>query len=120
MLEIIFIRHGQVESNCRGAYIGSTNKPMTVFGINQIKETAEKLKGVTVELSAKAGENGKLFGSVTAQDVANALKMQHHIVIEKKKFSIPDGIKHIGITEVEVKVYPSITAKIKVNVTAEG
>lgn len=46
--------------------------------------------------------------------------MQHHVVIEKKKFSIPDGIKHTGITEVEVKVYPSITAKIKVNVTAEG
>lgn len=46
MLEIIFIRHGQVESNWRGAYIGSTNKPMTVLGINQIKETAEKLKDI--------------------------------------------------------------------------
>lgn len=84
------------------------------------KETAEKINGVTVSLTAKAGENGKLFGSITAADVAEALKMQHHVVIEKKKFSIPDGIKHTGITEVEVKVYPSITAKIKVNVTAEG
>lgn len=84
------------------------------------KETAEKINGVTVALTAKAGENGKLFGSITAADVAEALKMQHHVVIEKKKFSIPDGIKHTGITEVEVKVYPSITAKIKVNVTAEG
>ena len=84
------------------------------------KETAEKIKGVTVSLTAKAGENGKLFGSITAADVAEALKMQHHVVIEKKKFSIPDGIKHTGITEVEVKVYPSITAKIKDNVTAEG
>lgn len=84
------------------------------------KETAAKIEGVTVSLTAKAGENGKLFGSVTASDVAEALKMQHHVVIEKKKFSLPDGIKHTGITEVEVKVYPSITAKIKVNVTAAG
>lgn len=82
------------------------------------KQTADKINGVTVELSAKAGDNGKLFGSITAADVAEALKMQHHVVIEKKKFSIPDGIKHTGVTEVDVKIYPSISAKIKVNVTA--
>ncbi len=86
--------------------------------IANAEETSKKIEGVTVELSAKAGENGKLFGSITAQDVAEALKMQHHVVIDKKKFLLPDGIKHTGITEVEVKIYPSISAKIKVNVTS--
>lgn len=86
--------------------------------VAEAKQTADKINGVTVELSAKAGDNGKLFGSITAADVAEALKMQHHVVIEKKKFSIPDGIKHTGVTEVDVKIYPSISAKIKVNVTA--
>lgn len=86
--------------------------------IAEAKALAEKINGVTVELSAKAGENGKLFGSITAADVADGLKMQHHVVIDKKKFALADGIKHTGVTEVEVKVYPAISAKINVNVTA--
>lgn len=49
MPEIIFIRHGQEESNLKGAYIGSTNKPMTMLGINQIKDTAERLSGIPFE-----------------------------------------------------------------------
>ena len=80
------------------------------------KELAEKISGVTVKLSAKAGDNGKLFGSITASDVAEGLKMQHHVVIDKKKFNLPDGIKHTGVTEVEVKIYPGISSKIKVDV----
>lgn len=83
------------------------------------KETAKKLDGKTVKMQAKAGENGKLFGSITAQSVADAIKMQLHVVIDKRKISVPDGIKNIGVTEVEIKVYPEITAKIKVDVTEE-
>ncbi|MDP4133516.1 MAG: 50S ribosomal protein L9 [Bacillota bacterium] len=80
------------------------------------KEMAAKVEGIIVELSAKAGDSGKLFGSITAADVAQGLKMQHHIVIDKKKIVLPEGIKHTGITEVEVKIYPEISSKIKVNV----
>ena len=84
--------------------------------IANAKELSEKIKGVVVELSAKAGENGKLFGSITAADVAEGLKMQHHVVIDKKKFNLSDGIKHTGITEVEIKIYPGISSTIKVDV----
>ncbi len=84
--------------------------------IANAKDLAEKIKAVTVVLSAKAGENGKLFGSVTASDVAHELKMQHHVVIDKKKFNLSDGIKHTGITEVEIKIYPGISTTIKVEV----
>lgn len=76
----------------------------------------EKMKEITVEIKAKAGDNGKLFGSVTSKDVADALTAQHHIKLDKKKFVMPDGIKVLGVTEVSVKVYTGITGTLKVNV----
>ena len=76
----------------------------------------EKMEQVAVELFAKAGENGKLFGSITSKDVAEALKMQHHIKLDKKKFVMPDGIKTLGVTTVEVKIHQGVTAKLKVEV----
>lgn len=82
------------------------------------KEEAQKIvdqmKEIEVVLTAKAGANGKLFGSITSKDVADELKMQHHIKIDKKKLVMPDGIKTLGTTEIEVKVYPQITGKLKV------
>ncbi len=85
----------------------------------QANELKEKLSELTVSLLAKAGANGKLFGSITAKDVAEALKYQHHIVVDKKKIHLPDGIKQTGVTEVEVRVYPEITAMLKVEVSGE-
>ena len=79
----------------------------------------EKMEKVEVRLSAKAGENGKLFGSITSKDVSEALTMQHHIKIDKKKFVIPDGIKVLGTTNVEVKIHPGVTATLKVTVVGE-
>ena len=81
---------------------------------------AEKLNGKTVTITAKAGSGGRLFGSVTSKDVAEALKMQQHIVIDKKKFVLPDGgLKHIGTTKIDVKVYPEIVGKLNVVIEAE-
>ena len=62
------------------------------------------MKEIKVVLKAKAGENGKLFGSVTSKDVAEALTSQHHIKLDKKKFVMPDGIKTLGTTTVDVKI----------------
>lgn len=81
------------------------------------KETAKKLSEITVKLKAKAGSNGKLFGSVTSKDVAEALTSQHHIKIDKKKFVLPDGIKTLGTTEVTVKIHPEVKGTVKVEVT---
>ena len=83
------------------------------------KALADKISGGVVKLSAKAGEGGKLFGSITNKDVAEAVKMQLHAVVDKKKIVLPDGIKMLGVTEVEIKVYPEISAKIKVEVTQQ-
>lgn len=79
------------------------------------KELADKLEGQKVTFKSKSGENGKLFGSITAQDVANEIKMQLHLEVDKKKVQI-DSIKTLGTTEAVVKVYPGISAKVKVEV----
>lgn len=86
--------------------------------LEEANEIKSKIEEVSVLLKAKSGENGKLFGSVTSKDVAEELKMQHHIKLDKKKFSLPDGIKTLGTTVVDIKVYPGVTAKLKVIVEA--
>ncbi len=83
------------------------------------KETAAKLEGGKVKIASKAGDNGKLFGKITNQNVADAIKYQLHVVVDKRKVQLPDGIKTIGSHEVEIKVYPEISAKITVEVVSE-
>lgn len=82
----------------------------------EAKKIAEQMKELVVNLKAKAGDNGKLFGSITSKDVADALTNQHHIKLDKKKFVLPDGIKTLGVTEVTVKLYTGITGTLRVNV----
>ena len=79
----------------------------------------EKMEKIEVCIKAKAGENGKLFGSITSKDVAEALTMQHHIKIDKKKFVMPDGIKVLGTTNIEVKIHPGVLGTLKVTVTPQ-
>ena len=80
---------------------------------------AERLKDVKVSLKAKAGKEGKLFGSITSKDVADALKAQFNITVDKRKIDLPDGIKSCGIREVNVTLYPKIIGTFKVEVTEE-
>ena len=84
--------------------------------IAQAKALAEKIKSTTVTLKVKAGENGKLFGSITSKDVSEALKVQHKLDIDKKKLVMPEALKSIGTCEVEVKLYPEISSKLTVKV----
>jgi len=79
----------------------------------------EKIEGVSIEIKSKAGEGGKLFGSITSKDIAEALKKQHKIDVDKKKIDMKNNIKALGTTTVEIKVYPEITATLKVNVVEE-
>lgn len=81
---------------------------------NTLKDRIEKL---TVEIKAKGGTGGKLFGSITSQDIASALNDQHKIDVDKRKIELKDNIKTTGLKEVEIKLYPEISAKMKVNVT---
>jgi large subunit ribosomal protein L9 len=82
----------------------------------EAQRIVEKMKEIEVVIKAKAGDNGKLFGSVTSKDVADELIKQHHIKLDKKKFVLPDGIKVLGVTEVTVKPYTGVSGTLKVNV----
>ncbi len=84
--------------------------------VAQAKELAKKIKDITVTLKVKAGENGKLFGSITSKDVAEALKSQQKLDIDKKKLIMPDSLKAVGTFEVEVKLYPEINSKFTVKI----
>jgi large subunit ribosomal protein L9 len=75
------------------------------------QEAAEKLDGKTVRISAKAGQNGKLFGSVTSKEIAEAIKNDFGIEADKRKITVED-IKNYGTYEAEVKMMSGITAKI--------
>jgi large subunit ribosomal protein L9 len=79
---------------------------------------AEKLSAMSVTIKAKAGEEEKLFGSVTNMDIAEALKAEG-VEIDKKSISLEEPIKRLGEHEVQVKVGPEVTASLKVQVVAE-
>ena len=81
------------------------------------RETAEKLLAVSVKLTATAGADGKLYGSVTAKDIAEALAAQHGIEIDRRKLQITDPIKTFGTHIIDIKLYPEITGKVNVVVT---
>lgn len=78
------------------------------------KEQVAALEAKTVKVKTKVGDNGKLFGSITSMDIAEALKEQYAIDIDKKKIVLSKPIKEVGETTVEVKVYPEISANLKV------
>ena len=87
--------------------------------LEEANTIAEKISKVTVCVSAKAGENGKLFGAVTSSEIADKLKMEHHIVVDKKKIVLSDPIKTTGEFSLPVKLHPNVTAQLKVSVSAE-
>lgn len=81
------------------------------------KELAVKLEKINVEIKTKGGDTGKLFGSITSKDIADALEKQENIKIDKKKIELSSPIKQAGTTEVSVKLFPEISAVLKVSVT---
>ncbi len=80
------------------------------------KAMAEKLEGKTVTIKAKAGANGKLFGSVTSKEIAAEIKNSLNMDIDRKKMTVAD-IKNFGEYTAEIKLYTGISAKITVKVT---
>ncbi len=83
------------------------------------RKTAALLEGKNVKLTAKAGKGDKLFGSVTAKEVAEALRQQYGVEADKRKISLNGDIKSFGTFEGEVKLYTGITAKIFIVVSEQ-
>ena len=82
----------------------------------QAEENAAKLRGILVTVRARAGGNGKLFGSVTSQEISDALKAQESIDLDKRKIVIEEAIKTTGLYTVKAKLGFGIDAPLKVEV----
>lgn len=81
--------------------------------IEAAQKLANEIKDKEVTISAKAGDNGKLFGAITSKDISQEIEKQLNVSIDKKKIVI-NTIKTVGVYEAEIKVYPEISTKIKV------
>lgn len=86
--------------------------------IEHAKKLAKELEAIKVVFQAKTGENGKLFGSITAKDIAEKLEKDHKIKLDKKKIVLDEAIKTLGVVNVEVRLYEGIHTKLKVEVKA--
>lgn len=86
---------------------------------NQAVELGKKIEELSVITHIKSGEGGKTFGSVSSKEIATALKSQHNIEIDKKKISLQDTIKTLGVHEVSVKLHPKVSATLRVKVQEE-
>jgi len=80
----------------------------------EAQEKGEAISRIQVKIFTKGGEGGRLFGSITAKDIADELAKQHGIEIDKRKFSIANPIKHTGEHIVDVKLHAEVTAKLRV------
>ena len=76
----------------------------------------ELLKNKIITLEVKCGDKGRLYGSVTAAEVAEALEKQHGIQVDKRKLDIGDPIREVGVREISVWLYSGITTPMKLNV----
>ena len=86
----------------------------------EARALADKIAQLKVTILTKSGEGGRLFGSITSKDIADALTDQHKITIDKRKFVLENPIKHTGDFEIDIKIYPEVVAKLKVTVAVAG
>jgi len=82
----------------------------------ELKALLEKDESI-IKLSAKIGEDGRLFGSITTKQVAEALQKQHNVKLDKRKIELENPIRALGFTKMPVKIHPEVTAMLTVQVT---
>ncbi|PLT29523.1 50S ribosomal protein L9 [Peribacillus deserti] len=84
--------------------------------LQEAQSLKEKIEKLTVELSAKSGEGGRLFGSITSKQIAQELQKTHGIKIDKRKIELEDAIRTLGHTKVPVKLHNEVTGTLTVAV----
>ena len=91
-----------------------------IRGVDHAQEVRGKLEGLTVELGVRAGDTGKLFGAVTASDVAGAIKKAGNVSVDKRAVQITKPIKNVGTHTVGVKLHDAVTAHVQLAVVAQS
>ena len=109
-----------VEANAQNMSQLQGRKDSANFKKDQEKQNAlsiqEKVTKVRLKIKVKAGENGKIFGSITSKEIATELKEQQGIEIDKKKILLKDSIKETGVFNIEIKLYEGIIGKVKIDI----
>jgi len=88
--------------------------------LKEVKELAEKINNISLEIKVKAGEEGKLFGSVTSKDIVETLFKEHGIELDKKKLNLKESLKKLGAHTVPVNLHKDVTPQIKVNLISDS
>lgn len=83
------------------------------------QKTAEKLSKIQLKIPVKAGENGKVFGGVSAKEIAEQLKANYKIEVDKKKIELKETIKTLGVRTVTIKLYEGVTGTLKIDVISQ-
>ena len=85
----------------------------------EAQKIAERLKGILLKIAVKAGENGKIFGSITSKEIADNLKEQYKIEVDKKKIELKEPIKTLGSFTVNIKLYEGVVGSLKVQMISQ-
>ncbi|MCI8471091.1 MAG: 50S ribosomal protein L9 [Clostridia bacterium] len=80
---------------------------------------ADKLSKILLKIRVKSGENGKIFGGVSAKEIAQELEKEYKIKVDKKKIDLKEAIKTLGIHNIEIKLFEGVIGKLKVDVISE-
>ena len=116
----LFPKKLAVEANAENMSKLKNKQDSVKFKRNVEKENAEKiaeeLKEIVLTIKVKAGDNGKIFGGVTAKEISENLKQQHNINIDKKKIVLNENIKNLGVFNISIKLFEGVVGNLKVNV----
>lgn len=85
----------------------------------EAKKVAEKLAKIQLKVPVKAGENGKIFGGVSAKEIADLLKANYQIEVDKKKIELKETIKTLGVRTITIKLYEGVIGKLKIDVISK-
>ena len=85
----------------------------------EAKKIAEKLSKILLKIPVKAGENGKIFGGVSAKEVSDLLKEEYKIEVDKKKIELKETIKTLGVRTLTIKLYEGVIGNLKIDVISK-
>ena len=85
----------------------------------EAKKTADKLTKILLKIPVKAGENGRIFGGVSAKEIAEKLKENYGIEVDKKKIELKETIKELGVRSVTIRLYEGVNGTLKIHVVSQ-
>lgn len=120
----LFPKNMAVEANAENMSKLKAKQDSNAFKKSKEKEEAEKvakkIEDITLIISVKSGENGKIFGGVSTKEIAEVLKKEHSIKVDKKKIELKETIKTLGTRTVDIKLYEGVIANLRIDIKSEN